>query len=92
MNIFVKSILKGLEQVGASMVPGGLAIDQAIHANIDAKGNLEHSTAILMAVNAGMDELSLFKPEMIADKNLFHEGVLEAHDAYLKISRSLIKA
>lgn len=91
MNPFVKSILSGLEHFGASLVPGGTDIDNAIHANIDAKTNVEHANAILLAVNAGINELTLFKPEMIADKAVFDAGVLEAHDAYLKISRSLIK-
>ncbi len=92
MNDIIKGILKGLEQVGRQVVPGGAAVDDAVHGIVNAKDAKEREDAIVEAVMAELTQIETIKPEMIADPVMFNAGLVEAHDAFTKIKSSLKKA
>lgn len=91
MGFPFKAVLKGLEQTATVLVPGAAPIDAAVHEVIQAKTGADREKAIIDSVMAGVNELEFFKPDAIEDPTLFNQGIVEAHDAFDKIQRSLKK-
>lgn len=90
-----KAVLLGIvhvsESVAVSAIPGAAAIDVAVHETISAKTGTEKEQAIIDSITAGLAELQMFKPNTIADIALFNKGLVDAHNAFDEISKSLKK-
>jgi hypothetical protein len=88
-----KAVLLGVlhvaEPIAANAVPGGAAIDAAVHETIAAKTGTEKEQAIIDSVSAGFNELNLISPDTIVDKDLFNKGLVDAHNAFDEISKAL---
>lgn len=84
-----KAVVNAVLHIAEPLVPGAAEADAAIHAAIDAKTGTERERAIIDAALAGLATAETFKPELIPNPALFHEGVIEAHEAADKIRRAL---
>lgn len=95
MSVNIKAILKSIgiiaEDVAANAVPGGQAVDTAVHEVIAAKNPTDREKAIIDSVNAGLGEVETFDPSLIYNKDLFNQGVLDAHKAFDEIKQAITK-
>lgn len=90
-----KSVLLGIvhvaEPIAINAIPGAAAVDLAIHESISAKTGTEKEQAIIDSISASLNELQIFKPDTIGDIVLFNKGLVDAHNAFDEISKSLKK-
>lgn len=84
-----RTVFTIVRHVAEPLVPGAEAADAAIQAAIDAKSGAERADAIFEAAVSGLDTLEAIKPELITDPALLKEGIVEAHDAAVKIRRAM---
>lgn len=67
------------ESVAVATVPGAAAVDQSVHAIVNAKTVTERESAIVDAALAGLDEAEMINPDLVKDPAKFRDAVVNLH-------------
>jgi hypothetical protein len=88
MNKVLAAILTGVEKTAAAAVPGGTAIDSAIHGLVKHDGDV--NTNILNAAEGAIQAVEAIKEAEIIDEVKFRAGVATI-EAGLSLVRQALK-
>lgn len=88
MNKYLKNALEILEKVAVPMVPGGAAVDAAVHGIIDAKGGDAKELAVVQAVLASLQAAENLGTDF-ADEPNFQFGLMQMNAGAIMMVKAI---